>query len=197
MVVEVERSPVQQPQRRRFTVDEYYRMAEVGILKPDERVELIDGQILLKPETTPWRASTITTLNERMLARLGGKAWMRTRHPVRLDQFSEPEPDVALVRLDRDVRIPYGTAHPVPADVFLVIEVSDVRLEYDLGPKADLYARHGIPELWVVDRRGERFVVLREPSSSGFRTVRERGRGGSIAPLALPHIKLSVDEILG
>jgi Uma2 family endonuclease len=102
-----------------------------------------------------------------------------------------------LLRLHPGRARPYRAAHPTPPDVLLVVEVADSSIEYDLGRKARVYARHGIPELWVLDLRAGRLVVLRDPTPRGYATTRALGRGEAITPLAFPEIALSVDDLLG
>jgi Uma2 family endonuclease len=115
---------------------------------------------------------------------------------VRLSSRSEPVPDLALLRRHPDRDYPYRLAHPTPADILLLVEVADSSIEYDLGRKACLYARHGIPELWVLDQRGDRLIVHRDPTPRGYATVRALSRNESIAPLAFPEIPLTVADLL-
>jgi Uma2 family endonuclease len=184
------------PSPRLFTVDEYYRMAEVGILREDERVELIEGEILKLGRTSPWHASRTDRLVRLFILRLRDATQVHIKNPVRLSSRSEPVPDLALLRRHPDRVDPYRSAHPTPADILLLVEVADSSIEYDLGRKARLYARHGIPELWVLDQRGDRLVVHRDPTPRGYATVRELGRDDSIAPLAFPEVTLPVADLL-
>jgi Uma2 family endonuclease len=184
------------PANRLFTVDEYYRMAEAGILGEDDRVELIDGEIIQMAPIGPRHANRVNRLMLRFAERFRGMAHISSQNPVRLSNRSEPEPDLALVRAYPEGQDPYESAHPTPLDVFLIVEIADSSLEYDLGRKARLYARHGIPELWVLDQRGDRLVVHRDPTPRGYATVRELGRDDSIAPLAFPEVTLPVADLL-
>lgn len=180
-----------EPRDRRFTVDEYHRMAEAGIIGPDERVELIDGRIVaMNPIGSP-HAWCVKRVN-RAFARLGDRVMLSIQDPLRLDDNGEPEPDVAVLRPDAP-----EDRHPGPGDVLLVVEVADTSLAYDRGTKAPLYVRHGIPELWIVDLGGERVEVHREPSPSGYRLVRALGRGQRASPLFAPDLVVEVDAILG
>ena len=185
------------PANRRFAVAEYYRMAEVGILKPDERVELIEGQILRHARVNPRHAARVDCLLCLFFQRFGGAARIRVPNPVRLSRYSEPEPDLALVRLETERGQSYRAAHPTAEDVLLLIEVADSSLAYDLGRKARLYARHSIPELWVLDLPGDRLVVHHDPTPRGYATVRTLVRGETVAPLAFPAIVLTVDQLMG
>ena len=185
------------PANRRFSVDEYYRMAEAGILGEDDRVELIEGEVVEMSPIGPRHAKKVDRLALLFLDQFRNTARIRIQNPVRLSNRSEPEPDLALVRLYPDRGDPYESAHPTPADVLLVIEVADSSVEYDLGRKARLYARHGIPELWVLDQRDDRLVVHRDPMPRGYASVRTLDRGESIGPLAFPELVFTVDHILG
>jgi Uma2 family endonuclease len=183
--------------KRLFTVDEYYRMAEAGILGEDDRVELIEGEILRRSPIGPRHADEVDEVTALFFARLGASARIRVQSPIRLSRRSEPEPDLAVLRRYPEGQRPYRSTHPVPADVLLVVEVADSSLEYDLGRKARLYARHAIPELWVLDQRGDRVVVHRDPTPRSYATVRTLGRGESISPLAFPEILFTIQELLG
>ena len=185
------------PANRPFTVDEYYRMAEAGILGEDDRVELIEGEIVQMPPIGPLHADEVDYLARLFFRRLGDDVLVRIQNPLRLSPRSEPEPDVAVVRAHPERRHPYRSGHPTAADVLLVVEIADASLEYDLGRKARLYARHGLPELWVLDQRGDRLVLHREPTPCGYVAVRTLLRGESIAPLAFPQNTFTVEEILG
>jgi Uma2 family endonuclease len=185
------------PSKRLFTVDEYYRMAAAGILGEDDRVELIEGEIVRMSPIGPRHADRVNRLNALFFERFRDVAWLSIQNPVRLSGRSEPEPDVVLLRPERERDHPYSSAHPTPADVLLVVEVADRSARYDLGRKARMYARHGIPELWVLNLRAERLVVLRDPTPRGYATSRILARGESIGPLAFPEIVLTVDDLLG
>ena len=145
-VPDVSGIPAPPPHARKFTVDEYYLMAEVGILKPAERVELIEGEIIVMPPIGPEHAWDVDRLNEILVSRAAGRYYVRNQNPVRLGDDTEPEPDVALLRRRPEG---YRAAHPSPADVLLVIEVADSSLEYDRNIKAHIYGRSGVPETWV------------------------------------------------
>ena len=136
------------PMYRKFTVDEYYRMAEVGILHPDERVELIDGDILLMAPIGPLHNSGVMRLNETLVALLRGRCVVMPQGAMRLSRFSAPEPDLALLKLRADY---YVNSLPTPDDIVLVIEVSNTTLAYDRGTKVSLYAQANIPETWVMN----------------------------------------------
>jgi Uma2 family endonuclease len=188
---------LQKPRTRRFTVDEYYKMAEVGILRPDERVQLIDGEIVEMPPEGPGHSSHIDRLNDVFWPRFSGAAVVRIQHPVQLGVGSMPEPDVALALRPTERALPYLTRHPGPNEILLAVEVADSSLAFDLGAKSLDYARHNIPDLWVLDLRGDRLVVHRDPTPTGYANVTEFRRGDSVAPLAFPEATIPVDELLG
>jgi Uma2 family endonuclease len=134
--------------RHRLTVADYHQMAEAGILGPDDRVELIAGEVLDMSPIGSLHAAVVAAVAEYFSRVAAGKLTVWSQNPIRLDDLSEPQPDIALVRPRADF---YATAHPTSADVFLVVEVAETSLAYDLGVKVPLYARHGIPEVWVID----------------------------------------------
>ena len=179
--------------RRRFTVDEYYAMAAAGILSQDDRVELLDGEIIQMPPSGPEHADSVDRLFELLLHRFGDLARVRAQNPIHLDQFSNPEPDFALVRRRPEG---YTAGHPTPADVFLVIEVADTSLALDRRLKMPLYARAGLPEAWVLDLQHALVHVYREPGPAGYQLVTTARRGELLSTLAFPDRTLSVDALL-
>ena len=181
-------------QRRRFTVDEYYRMAETGILRHDDRVELLDGEIVEMTPIGSRHAACVDRLMELVQRCTEGRGILRVQGPIRLDVHSEPEPDLAVLKRRADY---YASAHPGPGDVLLVVEVADASLRYDRDVKIGLYARAGIPETWLVDLQNERVDVFTEPSPQGYRASRQLRRGERLASPALPAASLLVDEMLG
>lgn len=178
---------------RRFTVDEYYRMAEVGILAPGERVELIEGEVVPMAAIGSRHAGCVNGLTQFFVSGLGGRAVVAIQNPVRLDRRSEPQPDVAVLRPRPDR---YAERHPHPDEVLLLVEVADTSAGYDRGMKAPLYARAGIPEYWLVDLDAGVVEVHREPSPDGYRGVTRHLPGEELAPLAFPDFGLQVDQIL-
>ena len=181
------------PTRRRFTVAEYYAMADAGILAPDERVELLDGDVIVMPPIGNWHASNVDLFTNTFPAQLHGRAVVRVQNPVRLDDSSEPEPDVMLLRWRDDF---YRNGHPGPADVWLLIEVSDTSVDYDRSVKLAAYAAAGIPEAWIVNRPDRRIEFYADPVGDEYATVRYYGPGESIAPQAFPDVVLQVDQII-
>lgn len=151
--------------RHRLTVSDYYRMGEVGILRPDARVELIEGEIIDMAPIGSRHSGTVERVAAVLRRAVGERAMVRSQQPVALDEHSEPEPDIAVV-LPRDDY--YTSAHPKPSDVLLVIEVAETSLSYDREIKIPLYARHGIVETWIVDLEGRRVLRYRSPRSGVY-----------------------------
>ncbi len=179
---------------RLWTVSEYHRMAEVGILQPDDRVELVAGQILRKmsPQKTP-HAAAITRCIRIFSQRFGDAVLVRSQLPVTLNTYSEPEPDIAIVRRDpRD----YLDAHPTPTDVYLIVEISDTTLERDRGIKATEYGRSGIAEYWVLDVKNRQLHVFRQPGDRGYEQQAIVPETESISPVKLGDDRVSVRDIL-
>lgn len=178
--------------RHRFDVDEYTRMYEAGILDEDDRVELLDGEIVRMHAIGSPHAACVTVLHEQLIIALGLRACVRSQSPLHLSATSMPEPDVLVAR--RDERR-YADGHPTPRDAFLVIEVADASLRKDKDVKLPLYAAAGIPEVWIVDLNAERVEVYREPAGSSYRE-RLALAEGTASPLAFPDIELTVADIL-
>jgi Uma2 family endonuclease len=181
--------------RRKLDVDEYHRMGEAGILHEDDRVELIEGDLVeMAPIGSP-HASTVNTLAELLGAALGRRAIVAPQNPIRLDDRSEPQPDLAVLR--RHEHRYYGRL-PGPDDVLLIVEVADSSLRHDRDAKLPLYAKHGIPEVWIVNLVDKLVEVCRDPRPDGcYGTVAPVGRGGALEPALLPGAVINVDDILG
>jgi hypothetical protein len=181
------------PTRRRFDVDAYYRMAETGILSPKDRVELIDGEIV---EMAPIGSAHggVTNRLTRLVARVvaDGRVLASVQGPLRLDAFNEPQPDLMLLRPRPD---DYTASHPTAADVLLLIEVAASSLAYDRGPKLDLYARHGVPEVWIVDLVGRIVEVCRKPGPQGY-AERATVHDGVLTAALVPTLHIDVGSLM-
>jgi Uma2 family endonuclease len=176
----------------RFTVADYHRMAEAGILGEDSRVELIRGQIVdMAPIGAP-HLGMVVRLNRLLTIRLAGLAVVSPQNPVRLDDGSEPEPDLAVLKPRAD---DYGTATPRPNEVLLLIEVSDSTLKDDRDVKVPLYAECGIPECWLVDLAGRAVEVYRQPQDGRYTEVQRIGAAGTLEIGALPGVALAVSAL--
>ena len=172
------------PRERTFTVSEYYRLARHGILTENDRVELLDGRIYEMAPIGSGHAQCVRRLTELLVLRVTPGAVVSIQNPVRLNDRSEPEPDVALLE-PKDV---YGSRHPRPEDVLLLIEVADTSLDFDRDVKTHLYARAGIRELWVLALREQRVHVYRRPGPNGYAERAVAERGGALDVAALPEV---------
>lgn len=179
---------------RRFNVSEYYKMAKAGILKPDDRVELIEGEIIKMSAIGSPHASRVTRLVRLLSRALGDTVVLSPQNPVRLDNFSEPVPDIALLKLRDDY---YATRHPTPTDTLLLIEVADSSLLKDRNIKLPLYARAGIPELWLANLPKEMIEVYSDPLHGKYRKCRKFKRGEVVKSPTVKGLTLKVNEILG
>jgi Uma2 family endonuclease len=180
--------------RRRFTVEEYYRMAAAGILAEDDRVELIEGEIHEMAAIGRRHAATVDRLATLVFEALGRRVNVRVQNPVQLSSYSEVQPDVTLLRRRNDF---YEAGHPTPADVLLLMEVADSTLLFDRRIKIPLYARMGVAEVWLVNLESDVIEVYRDPSADGYRTVFQSPHGQRVTPAAVPDLALLVDDILG
>jgi len=182
------------PVRRRFTADEFEHLAEVGILVEDDRVELLDGDIVEMTPISSQHAGCVNALIAIYAGRLGERAVIAAQNPVRLDDFNEQQPDLCLLRPRQDS---YRTSHPCADDVLLLIEVAHTSQLYDERIKAPLYGRFGVREIWIVDLDESTVHVFRDPFPEGYRTHQRRGPADSIAPRAFPNTVVDVSEIIG
>jgi len=178
--------------RRLFTVEEYRHMAEAGILTANDRVELIEGEVLEMTPIGSRHAACVAGLAQLLSVRVQDRARVWPQNPVKISVYSEPQPDVALLR---PRAVPYRDAGPTAADVLLIIEVADRSLTRDRRVKIPLYARAGIPEVWIVDLEGGSVEVYTAPTPTNYRSVRQYRPGESVCPSAFPDLFLSVDEI--
>jgi Uma2 family endonuclease len=177
----------------RFTVDEYHRMGEAGIFHEDDRVELLDGQIVEMTPIGPRHAGCVNRLTG-LFASVAGRVTLSIQNPLVLDRHQEPQPDFAMLRHRADG---YRARHPGPADVLLVVEVGDTSVASDRLSKIPLYAAVGIPEAWLVDLPADTVEVYRQPQAGRYADVRTAQRGETITAAQFPDVTLRVDEILG
>jgi Uma2 family endonuclease len=176
-----------------WTVRDYHRMSDLGILDPRERTELIAGQIVLMTAKGTPHVITLQLLANSLQEQLGRIALIRTQDPIQLDNFSEPEPDLAIVR---GTILDYAEHHPRPDEIYLVIEVADSTLKQDCEVKDKLYARSGIAEYWVVDINNRRVTIFRNPALTGYTSQLILTETHSVSPLAFPEISFSIASIL-
>ena len=176
----------------RFTVAEYHRMAEVGILGEDSRVELIRGQIVDKAPIGAPHHGMVNRLTRLLPGVLAGRGILSVQNPVRLDDGSEPEPDVAVLRPRAD---DYATATAGPPDILLLIEVADTSLDDDRAIKLPLYAENGIAECWIVNLVDRVVEVYRQPGNGSYADIRRIGQGQVLDVALLAGVALPVGEL--
>ena len=180
------------PTRHKLSVEDYHKVGDAGVLTEDSRVELISGELIDLAPIGSLHASVVTTLSMFFARHVGDRAIVSTQNPVILPPDSEPQPDIALLKPSADR---YRNALPTASDVLLIIEVADTTLDYDRTIKLPRYARHGIPEMWIVDLQSRRIEVYREPGTDRYSQCVELRTGDVASPSMLPTVTLSVDEI--
>jgi len=181
------------PAKHRFSVEEYYRMAETGVLRPDARVELLDGEINDRSPIGPFHGSVTRFLIE-FFTDASKRRWMTdAQNPVRLDDHFEPQPDLVLLEPSGDY---YRKRHPQPKDVFLLVEISDTSLERDKEEKLPAYGRSGIAEVWIVDLNEQTIEVYRQPNFAGYGSKTILSAGDKASPQVFPDVALDVGELL-
>jgi Uma2 family endonuclease len=177
--------------RHRFTVEEYHRMGETGLLQPDLRVELIEGEVIDMAPIGPDHMGTVNYLNAMLNGRLGSRAVIQVQGPARLSDITEPEPDLLVLLPRHDF---YRSRHAEPRDIVLAIEVAKTSLRFDRDVKLPLYGRAGVLETWLVDLVGGAIIVATSPSGDGYQDVRTAKPGESLEVMGL---ELDVASVLG
>jgi Uma2 family endonuclease len=180
--------------RRRFSVDDYHRMAKAGILHEDDRVELLDGEIIEMAPIGSRHVATVNRMGRLFNERATGRFLVSVQNPIRLSRHSEPQPDLTLLRYRDD---DYDAALPGPDDVLLVVEVADTTASSDRRVKLPKYAAAGIPEAWLVNLPRNSIEVHREPRDGRYQQVTVYRRGDMVSLLAFPDVTVAVDAILG
>ncbi|WP_017661944.1 Uma2 family endonuclease [Baaleninema simplex] len=178
---------------RQLTVDEYHRMAEVGILHPDERVELLDGKILKMSPIGARHAAYVNRIVKLFLRWFDSRASVSVQNPIILNEFSEPQPDVMLLRFRENE---YYDALPTALDVYLVVEVAESTLEFDRSEKLPRYALAEIPEVWIVDTNADRIEVYRNPVEGKYQSSQILKRGDRISILAFSNREIELNTLL-
>lgn len=176
----------------RFTVDDYHRMVEAGILGEDDRVELVNGEILEMSPIGGRHVACVNRINRILIEHLGDAAIVSIQNPIRLGEYQEPEPDAAVIR-DR----PYGDQLPSADDVLLLAEISSTSLSFDRGTKLPLYAAAGILEVWLVDIPGQAIERHTNPVDGTYRVTVRVGRGEAIESTVLPNLRLQTNDVFG
>lgn len=181
------------PATRRFTVEEVYKMAATGILPEDERIELIEGEIIVMGKQGPQHASSSSRTGDYLVSLVGRRGIVRQQLPIRLDDWSEPEPDIAIVLPDEDY---YSDHHPTPDEVLLVIEISDSTLLFDRDRKSRIYAKAGIRQYCLLNLNARELEDYRQPSADGYRSKQTYAEGQSFNLVAFPKISIKVADLL-
>jgi Uma2 family endonuclease len=180
--------------RRRFTTAEYMRMGEAGVLGEDDRLELIEGEILELAPIGYGHAACVRRLTSLFSRLLGGSVQVSVQNPIDLGERTQPQPDLVLLRPRGDF---YSSAHPTPSDVLLLVEVAETSGEYDRQIKLPLYAQSGVDEVWLVDLRQRRVIVYREPSERSYRTAQIFQSSDALSSATFPALVVTVADILG
>ncbi|MCE2424069.1 MAG: Uma2 family endonuclease [Pseudomonadales bacterium] len=186
-------SRVDKPKRRRLTVDDFAKMCEAGILTTDDRVELIDGELIEMPPMGPEHAGIVNRLANVLPALVSRIADVRTQSSVQLTRYTQPEPDLAVVSRDEHL---YLQRHPRPGDILIAIEVADSSLAYDRQQKMPRYAAAGVPEAWLVDVRARSITVYTGPGTGGYETSRTLAWTEELVATAVLGLNLVFEEIL-
>jgi Uma2 family endonuclease len=176
-----------------WTVKDYHRMSELGILDPTERTELIAGQIILMVAKGTPHVITLQLFSSELLSQLGTSALIRTQDPIHLDDSSEPEPDLVIVQ---GKILDYVDRHPQPSDIQLIVEVADSTINYDCQVKDKTYAKAGIPDYWVIDLKNRQFHIFRDPQPNGYASHLILAESQTVSPLAFPMVTISITSVL-
>ena len=179
-------------QRHRITVEQYHHMGEAGIFREDDRVELIEGEIIDMPPIGIDHAYFVNRLTSIFIQKVGLQANVSAQNPIRLNPRSEPQPDIALLRYREDF---YRHTRPGPEDILLLVEISDTTLRYDREVKLPLYARHGIPEVWIVDLEHQRLEIYRHPAGESYQEKLYANRDEPISPDGLLECRVDLSNL--
>ena len=180
--------------KKRFTVDEYYRMAEAGILGPEDRVELIDGEIIQMSPIGHRHAGSVNRVNHLFVTSFAGRAVVSIQNPIQLNSYTEPEPDVLLLKPRADY---YASKKVWAQDALLIVEVADTTLRYDRDIKVPRYAAADVPEVWIENLADDELLVYRDPAGERYIVCITLHRGDSVSPVAFPDTVFKVEELLG
>jgi len=180
--------------KKLFTVDEYYRMLDAGILSENDRVELIEGEIIQMSPIGNRHMACVDRANDLFTTAFKGRALVSVQNPLRLNKYNEPQPDIVVLKPRADY---YASKSHTPEDTFFVIEVSDTTVRYDTNIKLPIYARTGVAEVWIENLQEDLLLVCRNPTPTKYRSQLELHRGDSISPLAFPDVVFKVEELLG
>lgn len=175
--------------KHRLSVGDYHRMGEAGVFGVSERVELIEGEIYDMPPIGQRHTSVVNRLTERFVFACSGQAIVQVQNPITLGDLSEPQPDISLLRRREDF---YEQVPQRAEDVLLVVEVADSSLRHDRDVKLGLYARHAVPETWLIDVQTRRLSCYRDPGPEGYRDETAHTAPGALEPLLLPGVVIDL-----
>jgi len=179
--------------KKLFTVADYYQMAEAGILRPEDRVELIDGEIIQVSPIGDRHAGNVNRLTHLFAASFSGRAVLSVQNPIQLNNYTEPEPDIVLLK----PRVDYYASKKVWAhDALLIVEVADTTLRYDRDIKVPRYSAAGIPEVWIENLSDNELLVYRNPTGETYAVSITLHRGDSVSPVAFPDVVFRIEELL-
>lgn len=180
------------PIRHKLSVSDYYRMGEAGILHEDDRTELIEGELIDMAPIGCYHAGIVGRLTRMFIENTGCFAIVWAQNPVHLDNFSEPQPDLMLLKPRPD---DYTESLPEPGDVLVLIEVADSSIHYDRKTKLPLYARHGIPEVWLVDLNTRQVERYSQPSETGYGHQETFDSQQTLTPLQIPKVTVDLAQL--
>ncbi len=188
--------PLSEAQLERYpiTTDVYHQMIQQGILTSNDKIELLEGDLIKMSAVGPRHAACVDRLSEILRTEFGKSVTLRHQNPVELSDKSEPEPDIAILKRREDF---YAQAHPAPSDVLFLIEISESTLKIDRGVKLSAYAKAGIVEYWIVNLQEDIIEVYSNPAGNSYQLARIVHRHETLSPILLPSVVLEADEVLG
>jgi Uma2 family endonuclease len=178
---------------RLWTVTDYHRMAKAGILEVGERVELLEGKIIRMSAKGTAHTCAVGRIDRILQNALKNRAWVSIQDPVTLNDRSEPEPDISVVKIDP---LDYADHHPTPSEVYLITEVADSSFKFDCETKGKAYSQAGISDYWVLDVVKRQLYVFREPTSQGYQNQIVLDADAVISPLEFPDFQIHIQQIL-
>jgi Uma2 family endonuclease len=179
--------------RHKLTVSDYYRMGDAGILHEDDRIELIEGDLIEMSPIGSFHAGIVGRLTKLLTIAAGDKALIWTQNPLHLGTYSEPQPDVMVLKPRPD---DYIDALPEPTDVIVLIEVADSSIDYDHKTKLPLYARNGVKEFWIIDLNAQRLERYTQPHETGYGHCETLDKTATVSPAGLPDVVIDLRRIL-
>jgi Uma2 family endonuclease len=176
----------------KFTPDEFHRLYEMGVLDSKDRIELLNGELILMYANGYRLAQAVTNLTTESVEQARRRSMLSPQNPVELESYSAPQPDLSLVPVGRR----HARRHPKPDEVFLIIEVADSSLQYDRDEKLRAYASTGIREFWLLNLIDDRLEIYRQPEGSAYRETLLIPADGTASPLAFPDVTIALPDIL-